>query len=88
MDVACLSKPSTAPRCKRPKGASLNSSLALLKVGVTLEIGAHQLATGAIVNAFRIGDLDAVLDVLETNFEARAYPVDRHDIELESTSRH
>jgi transmembrane sensor len=51
---------------------------------VTLELGDPQLASIAIGGRFRIGDLDAVLDVLEANFGIWAHRVDEHDIRLES----
>lgn len=55
---------------------------------VTLEIGDPKLASVAIGARFRIGDLDAVLDVLETNFGIRAHEMDGHRIRLESGSSH
>ncbi len=55
---------------------------------VTLEIGDPKLASVTIGGRFRIGDLDAVLDVLETNFGIRAHRVDEHSIRLESGERH
>jgi transmembrane sensor len=54
---------------------------------VTLEIGDPQLAAVAIGGRFRIGDLDAVLDVLETNFGIQAHRVDGRSIRLESARR-
>lgn len=51
---------------------------------VTLELGDPKLASIAIGGRFRIGDLDAVLDVLEANFGIQARRVDEHDIRLES----
>jgi transmembrane sensor len=54
---------------------------------VTLEIGDPKLASVAIGGRFRIGDLDAVLDVLESNFGIRAQRVDAHSIRLESGER-
>jgi transmembrane sensor len=51
---------------------------------VTLEIGDQKLASIPIGGRFRIGDLDAVLDVLETNFGIRARRTGEHDIVLES----
>jgi transmembrane sensor len=50
----------------------------------TLELGDPKLASVAIGGRFRIGDLDAVLDVLETNFGIRAHRIDEHTIRLES----
>ena len=50
----------------------------------TLELGDPKLASVAIGGRFRIGDLDAVLDVLETNFGIQAHRVDEHTIRLES----
>src|SRR5215472_3374109 len=47
---------------------------------VTLEIGDSELASVAIGGRFRIGDLDAVLDVLQTNFGIQARRVDEHSI--------
>jgi transmembrane sensor len=55
---------------------------------VTLEIGDPKLASVAIGGRFRIGDLDAVLDVLETNFGIRAHRVDERNIRLESGRSH
>ena len=55
---------------------------------VVLEIGDAELASVAIGGRFRIGDLDAVLDVLETNFGIRAQRLDEHLIRLESGRRH
>jgi transmembrane sensor len=55
---------------------------------VTLELGDPKLAPIAIGGRFRIGDLDAVLDVLDTNFGIHAYRVDDHLIRLESKTRH
>lgn len=54
---------------------------------VTLEIGDPKLASVAIGGRFRIGDLDAVLDVLESNFGIKAERVDEHSIRLESAGR-
>ena len=54
---------------------------------VTVELGDPKLASIAIGGRFRIGDLDAVLDVLETNFGIQAQRVDEHDIRLESGRR-
>lgn len=51
---------------------------------VTLEIGDPKLASLAIGGRFRIGDLDAVLDVLHTNFGIQAHQLDEHSIRLES----
>jgi transmembrane sensor len=50
----------------------------------TLELGDPKLASVAIGGRFRIGDLDAVLDVLETNFGIQAHRIDEHTIRLES----
>ncbi len=50
----------------------------------TLELGDPTLASVAIGGRFRIGDLDAVLDVLESNFGIRANRIDEHTIRLES----
>ena len=55
---------------------------------VTLEIGDPQLAAVAIGGRFRIGDLHAVLDVLETTFGIQAHRVDEHSIRPESECRH
>ena len=54
---------------------------------VSLEIGDPKLASVAIGGRFRIGDLDAVLDVLATNFGIEAQRVDEHNIRLESQRR-
>ena len=54
---------------------------------VTLELGDPKLASIAIGGRFRIGDLDAVLDVLETNFGVKAHQVDDRYIRLEPESR-
>jgi transmembrane sensor len=51
---------------------------------VTLEIGDPKLASIAIGGRFRIGDLDAVLDVLHTNFGILAHQVDERSIRLEA----
>ena len=51
---------------------------------VTLEIGDAQLASIAIGGRFRVGDLDAVLDVLHTNFGIQAHQVDERNIRLEA----
>ena len=53
----------------------------------TLELGDPKLASVAIGGRFRIGDLDAVLDVLETNFGIQAHRIDEHTIRLESGDR-
>lgn len=53
---------------------------------VTLEIGDPKLASVAIGGRFRIGDLDAVLDVLHTNFGILARKVDERSIRLEAES--
>jgi transmembrane sensor len=55
---------------------------------VTLEIGDPELASVAIGGRFRVGDLDAVLDALETNFGIRAARVDEHRIKLQSGDHH
>ena len=55
---------------------------------VTLELGDPNLASVAIGGRFRIGDMDAVLDVLETNFGVQAHRVDEHSIKLESAPGH
>ena len=54
---------------------------------VTLEIGDPELASIAIGGRFRIGDLDAVLDVLQTNFGIQARRVNDQSIRLESERR-
>jgi transmembrane sensor len=51
---------------------------------VTLEIGDPDLASVAIGGRFRIGDLDAVLDMLHTNFRIRSHQLDERNIRLES----
>jgi transmembrane sensor len=51
---------------------------------VSLELGDPELASIAIGGRFRIGDLDAVLDVLETNFDIQAHRVGEHGIRLET----
>ncbi len=55
---------------------------------VTLEIGDPKLASIAIGGRFRIGDLDAILDVLHSSFGIEAHTVDEHSIRLESDNRH
>jgi transmembrane sensor len=50
---------------------------------VTLGIGDPKLASIAIGGRFRIGDLDAILDALHTNFGIQARHVDEQNIELE-----
>jgi transmembrane sensor len=55
---------------------------------VTLEIGDPKLASIAIGGRFRIGDLDAILDALHTNFGIRARHVDEQNIKLESDPAH
>ncbi len=50
---------------------------------VTLQIGDPQLSTIAIGGRFRIGDLDAVLDVLHTNFGIQSHQIDERNIRLE-----
>lgn len=54
---------------------------------VTLKIGDPKLTTLAIGGRFRIGDLDAVLEVLQTNFGIRSYQIDNNNIRLESERR-
>ena len=54
---------------------------------VTVEIGDPELASIAIGGRFRIGDLDAVLDVLQTNFGIQARRVNDQSIRLESERR-
>lgn len=51
---------------------------------VTLEIGDPRLASVAIGGRFRVGDLDAILDALKTNFGIQARQVSEHEIRLES----
>ena len=53
---------------------------------VMLAIGDPKLASIAIGGRFRIGDLDAVLDVLQTNFGIQAHRVGEHEIRLEPES--
>jgi transmembrane sensor len=55
---------------------------------VTLEIADPKLASIAIGGRFKIGDLDAVLDVLHTNFGILARHVDERSIRLESEPHH
>jgi transmembrane sensor len=55
---------------------------------MVLELGDPKLASVAIGGRFRIGDLDAVLDALETNFGIQVHRVDEHSIRLESAGRH
>jgi len=50
----------------------------------TLAIGDPQLASIAIGGHFRVGDLDAVLELLSTAFGIRASRVDDHTLRLES----
>ena len=54
---------------------------------VTLEIGDSELASLHIGGRFKIGDLDAVVDVLQTNFGIQARRVGEHSIRLESARR-
>jgi transmembrane sensor len=54
---------------------------------VTLEIGDPELASVAIGGRFGIGDLNAVLDVLRTNFGIQSHQVDERHIRLESGHR-
>jgi len=49
---------------------------------VTLQIADPQLASIAIGGRFRVGDLDAVLDVLRANFGIRTTQVDERSIRL------
>ena len=51
---------------------------------VQLEVGDPRVAAVPIGGRFRIGDLDGVLDVLQTNFGIRARRVGEHDIRLEA----
>ena len=53
---------------------------------VQLEVDDPKVASIAIGGRFRIGDLDGVLDVLQTNFGIQAQRVDEHSIRLESDS--
>jgi transmembrane sensor len=55
---------------------------------VTLTIDDPRIAAVAIGGRFRIGDLEAILDVLHTNFGIQSHQVDPHSIRLESESRH
>jgi transmembrane sensor len=54
---------------------------------VTMEIGDPKLASIPVGGRFRIGDLDAVLDALETNFGIHAHRLDEHNIKLEPAHR-
>lgn len=54
---------------------------------VKLEIEDPRLASIAIGGRFRIGDLDAVLDVLRTNFDIQFSQIDEHSIRLEAAHR-
>jgi transmembrane sensor len=51
---------------------------------VALQIADPKLASIAIGGRFKIGDLDAVLDVLHTNFGIQSHQVDERNIRLES----
>ena len=51
-----------------------------------LEVDDPKVASIAIGGRFRIGDLDGVLDVLQTNFGIQAHQVNEHSIRLESES--
>jgi transmembrane sensor len=51
---------------------------------VQLEIADPKLASIAVGGRFRIGDLDAVLDVLRANFGIQSVRVDAHNINLKS----
>ena len=51
---------------------------------VALEISEPQLASVPIGGRFRIGDLDAILDVLRDNFGIQSHRIDEHNIRLES----
>lgn len=53
---------------------------------VQLEVDDPKVAAIAIGGRFRIGDLDGVLDVLQTNFGIQAHQVDEHNIRLEPGS--
>ena len=55
---------------------------------VRVEVGDPELASVAIGGRFRIGDLDAVLDVLQTNFGIQAHRVNENEIRLESERSH
>jgi transmembrane sensor len=50
---------------------------------VALEVADPKLASRAIGGRFRIGDLDAVLDVLHTDFGIQSSRVDERTIRLE-----
>ncbi len=50
---------------------------------VTLHIADPKLATIAVGGRFRIGDLDAILDVLRANFGIQSSRIDERDIQLE-----
>jgi transmembrane sensor len=51
---------------------------------VTLHIADPKLASVGVGGRFRIGDLDAILDVLHTEFGVRSHRIDEREIELES----
>jgi transmembrane sensor len=51
---------------------------------VILQIGDPKLVSIPIGGRFRIGDLDAILDVLQTNFGIHSYRVNERNIRLES----
>jgi ferric-dicitrate binding protein FerR (iron transport regulator) len=53
---------------------------------VTLELVDPKLASIAVGGRFRIGNLDAVLDALQTNFGILAVRIDEHEIRLEFES--
>jgi transmembrane sensor len=53
---------------------------------VTFELGDPKLASIVVGGRFRIGDLDAALDALQTNFGILAVRIDEHEIRLESES--
>lgn len=55
---------------------------------VQLEVEDPKVASIPIGGCFRIGDLDAVLDVLQSNLGIRAHKVDEHSIRLKSEYRH
>jgi transmembrane sensor len=51
---------------------------------VTVQIGDPKLASIAIGGRFRVGDLDAILDALQTNFGIQSHRVNDQNIRLES----
>lgn len=55
---------------------------------VTLTLADPQLSSVKVGARFRIGDLDAVLDVLQTQLELTATRIDDRTIRLESAGRH